>query len=208
MRGFIDFIKTTIVGGIVVVLPVALATLVLTQAITALGALVEPLTDDLPVKTLGGIGVATLSAILLICAICFITGLLIRTRISAIGRDWVEKRLLNRLPGYTIVKSLTQRFSGMEGVEFAPALVDLHGADTHALALLVEEHDDGNYTVFLPLAPTPTIGQVYVIPPEKVKKIDAPLGRVLNSIMQWGVESKELFPSTSGIQAPHRDESS
>lgn len=193
MRGLVDFIKTTIVGGFFVVLPVVLIVFLLGQAVAALVGVVAPLADELPVRELGGIGVATLLAILVVLALCFITGLLVRTRIGTLVRDWLEGRLLNRLPGYTIIRNLTHRFSGEEGTEFAPALVDLYGANTQALALIVEEHQDGSYTVFVPLAPTPTVGQVHLVPPERVRRVNAPLGTVLNSVMQWGVESNKFL---------------
>ena len=206
MKGLVDFIKTTVLGGIVVVLPVVLVVFLLAQAIDVIGGLVAPLADKLPSKTLGGIGTATFLAIFAVLGICFVMGLLIHTRIGALTRDWFEAKLLNRLPGYTMIKNLTQRFSGIEGTEFAPALADLYGSNTQALSLIVEEHEDGNYTVFVPLAPTPTIGQVYLLPQERVHRINAPLSRFVNSIMEWGVNSQGLFQPQSELEDSSRDQ--
>lgn len=206
MRGFLDFFKTTVIGGFFVVLPIVLIVFLLGQFVVALVDMVEPLASELPVQELGGIGVATLIAILLVVVFCFFTGLLVRTRFGIGLRDWIEGKLLNRLPGYTILRNLTHRFSGKEGTEFAPALVDLYGAGTQALALIVEEQNDGKFTVFIPLAPTPTVGQVLVVSPERLHKIDATLGSVMNSIMQWGVESKKFLSSTSESEAKESPE--
>ncbi len=206
MRGLVNFLKATIAGGFFVVLPVAFVVFLLGQTIDALVGLVAPIAEDLPFREVGGVGVATLLSALIVLAFCFITGLLISTRVGEFGRNWIERKLLNRLPGYTIIKNLTRRFSGIEGTEFAPALVDLYGASTRSLAFIVEEHENGSYAVFVPLAPTPTIGQVHLVPHEKVSRIQAPLGAVLNSIMQWGVESRELFTSRYDLNATRQGE--
>jgi hypothetical protein len=57
-----------------------------------------------------------------------------------------------------MIKNLISRFAGVDGTEFAPVLVDLYGGETRSLAFIVDVHNDGPLTVFVPLAPTPTIG--------------------------------------------------
>ncbi len=193
MKGTLDFVKTTAVGGFFVVLPVALVLFLFGKAVAALVMFVAPLLGDLTLRQIGGVGVGTLLAVLLVFLLCFATGLLVRTHLGRLSGNWLELRLLGRLPGYRMLKNLTRRFSGEEGTEFAPALVDLYGGESRALALIVEELDNGMLTVFLPLAPTPTLGQLHLVRPEKVTRLQAPMGAVLNSIMQWGVDSKKLF---------------
>jgi uncharacterized membrane protein len=106
----------------------------------------------------------------------------------------VEGKILQRLPGYRMIRNLTHRFTGVDGTEFTPALVDLHGSGTRSPAFIVEEHEDGGYTVFMPLAPVPTIGQVHFVPRDRVTRIEAPFGEAVNTFMQWGVGSRKLFP--------------
>jgi uncharacterized membrane protein len=202
MKGAANFVKTTAIGGFFVVLPVAIVLFLVGKVLAALVMAVSPLLEMMTLRQIGGVGIATLLAIVLFFALCFVTGLLIRTHFGKIAGRWVEWQILRKLPGYRIIKNLTSRFSGVEGTEFAPALVDLYGGDTRSLALIVEEQDDGGFTVFVPLAPTPTIGQVHVLPAAKVRKIEAPLGTVLNSFMQWGVESNKFL---SGNEEASRD---
>jgi uncharacterized membrane protein len=198
MRGFLDFFKTTLIGGFIVVLPVALVIFLLGQAVAAVVIILAPLLDEMNIQELGGIGIVTLLALLLVFLLCFITGLLIRTGMGKATGGWVERKLLKRLPVYTMIKNLTRQFSGAEGTEFAPALVDLYNADARSLAFIVEEHDDGRFAVFVPLTPMPAIGHVHLLPRERVRRIEAPLGEVVNSITQWGVESKKLFQKADG----------
>ena len=48
-------------------------------------------------------------------------------RIGRVVQKGVEGFLLQRLPGYVMFKNLTRQLAGQEGIEFAPALVDLYG---------------------------------------------------------------------------------
>jgi len=194
MNRILEFVKTSVIGGFFVMLPVALILFLLVELAEIVILITEPVTEHLPIETLGGIEVATLVAILLILAACFVTGLAMRTQIGIRFGELVERFGLNRLPGYTLLKSLTQSFSGVqEG--FAVAVATIHDSDV--LGFIVEEHDNGDFTVFVPTAPTPTIGTVYCLKPEKVRKLDGPMSEAVNCIMQWGIGSKALFAQPS-----------
>jgi len=60
-------------------------------------------------------------------------------------------------------------------------------------AFIVEEHDNGSFTVLVPFAPTPTIGLIYHLAADRVRKADTTMGDAVNCVMQWGVDSKRLF---------------
>jgi len=194
MKGFGDFVKTCILGGFLGVLPILLAVFVLVEAIDLLGAVTGPVVELLPVEELGGVEVASVLALVIILLACFGMGLLLRTRFGSWGQDVLERTVLNRLPGYTILKSVSRRVGGLEeGTVFSAALADIHGTEAWAWALIVEEHDGGYFTILLPNAPTPTVGTLYYVSSERVRPLDVPVGSVLNCIMQWGIGSKDLL---------------
>jgi len=194
MKGFGDFVKTCVVGGFLGVLPMLLAVFVLVEAVDMLGAITEPIVEVLPVEELGGVEVASILALLLILLACFGAGALLRTRFGAWGQSLVERGILNRLPGYTILKTVSRRVGGVEeGTIFSAALADIHGTEAWVWAFIVEEHESGYYTLLLPNAPTPTVGTLYYVAGERVKKLDVPVAAAVNCIMQWGIGSKELL---------------
>lgn len=196
MKRIVEFIKTSVIGGFFVILPVALILFLLVELAEIVILITEPVTEHLPIETLGGIEVATLVAILLILAACFVTGLAMRTQIGIRFGELIERFGLNRLPGYTLLKSLTQSFSGIkEGSTFSVAVATIRDSDV--LCFIVEEHDNGDFTVFVPTAPAPTIGTVYCLKREKVRKLDVPMGKAAECIMHWGIGSKELFAQPS-----------
>ncbi len=198
MQGFGDFVKTCIIGGILGVLPVLLAFFVLTEAVDILGAITEPVVERLPVEELGGVEVASLLALGILLFACFGVGVLLRTRFGSWAQGLVERAVLNRLPGYTILKTISRRMGGLEeGAVFSAALADIHGTQAWVWAFIVEEHEDGFYTLLLPNAPTPTVGTLYYVSTDRVRRLDVPPASVVNCVMQWGIGSKELLSGVS-----------
>jgi uncharacterized membrane protein len=124
---------------------------------------------------------------------CFMTGLFVKMRIGSMIRQWLEGVLLKRLPGYTMFKNLTKRIAGEGGIEFAPALVDLYGSEARALGFIIEQQGEGSLTVFVPISPMPTLGQVFLVPETHVQNLEAKFVDVVNSLTQWGMESNKFL---------------
>jgi uncharacterized membrane protein len=194
MRAFIEFLKTTIIGGFFVLLPVVVVLFLISLAVATVVTALTPLMEVLPIKGMVGIAVTTLAAILILLVFCFLTGLLVQMRIGRLGKERVERFLLERLPGYIMFKNLTRRIAGEEGIEFAPGLMDLYGSEARALGFIIEEHENGTFTIFVPLSPMATVGQVFILPGSQVQKLGVKFVDVVNSLTQWGMESKKLFP--------------
>ena len=76
MRTIAEFIKTTLIGGLLIVLPVYIAVLLILKAVQGLVAAVKPITAAIP----GSVKFEEILAILILAAICFIAGLIVRTR--------------------------------------------------------------------------------------------------------------------------------
>ena len=135
---------TTILGGFLVLLPVVVVLVLIAIAVNSVVTIIAPLAAKLPMKTIGGYTAVTLLAVLLILGFCFLAGLLVQLRLGRLVQNWMESHLLQRLPGYTMIKNLTRQVIGREGTEFAPALVDLYGSETRVIGLIIEEWMTGN----------------------------------------------------------------
>jgi uncharacterized membrane protein len=197
MKNVLEFIKTTIIGGFLVLLPTVAVLVLIGIAINTVISAITPLAAKLPLKTIGGYAAVTLLGVFLVLAFCFLAGMLVQLRLGRLTQKWLEIHLLQRLPGYTMIKNLTRQVAGQEGTEFAPALVDLYGSEARIIGLIIEELDDGRQIIFAPISPTSTLGQVYILPAARVERLQARFLDVVNSLTQWGLESKKLF------KAPH-----
>jgi len=188
MSRVMEFSKTTLIGGLLVILPVTLIGLLLLKAMTVVQKLLGPIMSLLPHEVF----LPRVIALLIIIGFCFLTGLILKTRIGRLIYLTGERRILERLPGYSLMRSLSRQITGQEeGVSFSPALVEIEEALVPAF--LVEEHEDGSYTVFVPASPTPTIGSLYILPRARVHPVDVPFAKAVKCVGQWGVGSGELL---------------
>lgn len=187
MKQTLEFVKTTIVGGLVVILPLAAAMLISIKMLAAVQGAVDPVATALPY----GVIVGRLVAVVIILAGCFVTGLVVRTRVGRRANVWLEQRVLERLPAYGLLRNLGKQVAGEgDGANMAPALAEIE--DALVPAFVVEELADGRLTVFVPAIPTPTVGAVYILPPERVHRIDVPLTTLVQCVTRWGAGSQEL----------------
>ena len=187
MKQTLEFVKTTVVGGLVVILPLAAAMLLTIKMLGAVQSAVDPVATALPY----GVIVGRLVAALIILAGCFVTGLVVRTRVGRRANVWLEQRVLERLPAYGLLRNLGKQVAGEgDGANMAPALAEIE--DALVPAFVVEEHADGRLTVFVPAIPTPTVGAVYILPPERVHRLDVPLTTLVQCVTRWGAGSQEL----------------
>ena len=190
-----EFLANALVGGLLIVLPIYLAVLVLLKGMQSVAALVRPLTLLLP----AWLPAENLLSLVLVLVVCFLIGIGVRTRVGRIMRERVEKSLFERLPGYALFRSLTQRLAG-EGREstWKPALVEIEEALVPAF--IIEELEDGRFTVFVPSVPTPFAGAVYILSPERVHALDVPFTQAISSISRWGSGSKDLVAAMTKTQ--------
>ena len=182
-----EFLANALVGGLLIVLPIYLAVLVLLKGMQSVAALVRPLTVLVP----AWLPAENLLSLALVLVVCFLIGIAVRTRVGRILRERIERSLFERLPGYALFRSLTQRLAG-EGREstWKPALVEIEEALVPAF--IIEELDDGRFTVFVPSVPTPLAGAVYILSRERVHALDVPFTQAISSISRWGSGSKDL----------------
>ena len=202
MKTVMQFVKATIAGGFFVLLPVVLIWLILVEIVDLAVGLVTPFAEALPVDELGGVAIARVVAVAAILLVCFLTGAVLQTGIGTAIGGWFRRTILERVPGYTLIRSLTLRFSGTaEGVEFAPAMIET-SPGVQEIAFIIEEHDNGSSTVFFPLAPTPTIGSVRHVDRAHVTRLNASMGSVVNCVMQWGIGADEIFEQQEAGSKP------
>lgn len=194
---FINFIKTTALGGLLVIVPIAIVLFVLGQLLLALLSLANDVVawlgigiDDVLVMS----GIALLSLV----GLCFVTGLAVRTRLGDALKSWFGRNVAKRIPMYSAISNLTKRFAGIDGTQFAPVEIDLYNSGARAMGFLVEDLPGSRCAVFVPTAPVATVGNVYLLDKEKVRPIDASMSDTVSVITQWGVDAAYLFGGRSG----------
>jgi uncharacterized membrane protein len=182
-----EFLANAVIGGVLVLLPIYLAVLLLLKGMQSVVGLVRPIAalrpDWLPAEDL--------LSLLLVLMLCVVVGAAVRTRTGRMVRERMERSFFERLPGYALFRSLTQRLAGESDRNvWKPALAEIE--DALVPAFIIEELDDGRCTVFVPSVPTPLAGAVYILVRERVHPLDIPFTQAVRSISQWGSGSKDL----------------
>ena len=112
-----NFLKTTLLGGVIVILPITILIFAFRWLFGVVSSGIEPLTD-LVVRTIPLLSnrydelIATLIVIFVILGGCFLVGLFIRTRLGQMLYNSLEGGLLSRAPGYKMVKETVNQFFG------------------------------------------------------------------------------------------------
>jgi uncharacterized membrane protein len=185
------FLKTTIVGGVLFLLPVALVLLVLGHAMRLARKVAEPIASHLELERLGHfeiIGTVTIVAVLVLVLVSFGAGLIARTGTGKRISQWFENSILGGLPQYQMMKSMAEGLAEVEGASGAkPVLVSIE--DGWQIGYLLEPVADGWVAVFVPQAPTPMSGNVMYLPAERVRPLGISMVQAMQIVKHIGAGS-------------------
>jgi uncharacterized membrane protein len=197
LRHVRHFIGTTLLAGVLLVAPIYLAILLLLKAVKSVEGLVKPLTKLMP-TWFAGEAIISVSVVLLFC---FLVGITLRTGVGQAARSKIEDSVLQKIPGYEVLRGMTRQLAGEErDSAWKPALVEIEEALVPAF--IVEEIGDGRCAVFVPSVPTPLAGSIYILTPERVHPLNVPFTHALKTISRWGSGSKELVAAMEREPAP------
>jgi uncharacterized membrane protein len=187
MKQALAFTTRALLAGLLIIVPIYLAVLLLLKGMKSVVGLVRPLALLLP----DWIPAETALSLLLVLVVCFAVGVAVGTRAGRAARDQVERTFFERLPGYPLLRSLTQQMTGKSRENiWKPAMFE--SDEGLLLAFIIEEFGDGRYTLFVPSIPTPLAGAVYVVDRRRVHPIDVPFTDALKTVSRWGSGSREL----------------
>lgn len=188
MRAIAEFTRTTLVGGVLVVLPVYLSVLLLLKAILGLRELVAPIAQGLPVS----LQFPEVIALLLLIAVSFVCGIAVRTGPGLRAKNAIERTLLEKIPGYALIRGLAGRLVGKTEEEtFTVVLAEIEEALVPAF--LVEDCGEDQCAIFVPSVPTPAAGAIYIIPKSRVHPVDVPFTQAVSVISKWGAGAGGLL---------------
>ena len=196
MKHAVVFTTRALFAGLLIVVPLYLAILLLLKGMKSVAGLVRPFALLLP----DWVPAETALSLLLVLVVCFLIGVIVRTRLGQAARDQIERTFFERIPGYALFRGLTQQMAGKSRENiWKPALLDTD--DGLVLAFIIEEFADGRYTVFVPSIPTPLAGAVFVVTRSRVHPLDVPFTDALKTVSRWGSGAKDL------VAAMERDRS-
>jgi uncharacterized membrane protein len=190
-----SFLMTSLLGGVVVILPVAILASVTIWIFRLVTGLIEPLTRLLIKDSQVNEYAADFIVIILIMVACFFVGVLVRTRLGEFFYRLIENRILKLAPGYSMIKeTVLQIFGSKKDSPFSSvALAQIFGNETLVTAFITDSHSDGSYTLFVPTGPNPTSGLIYHLEGKYVHPVEIPVQDAMRSIISCGAGSSKLM---------------
>ncbi len=186
---------TTVMGGILVILPVVILVWAFEIVLRFIIANISPVTSVvdhfIKVRFLPEI-----IAMIIIILICFLLGLLVRTKIGNWMHVNIEERLLKKIPGYNMVKGAIHQLISTEKKTKPFSQVVLFkpfNNDVMCTGVITDDEDEDYVTVFCATAPNPTSGFIYHVPRKDVFPIDVNMEDTMRTIFSGGSGSSHLI---------------
>lgn len=194
MKRLVNFVKTTLLGGAIVILPAALMLFLLQWIFSLITAALSPITDVLINQYKMPHFIAGFLSVSVILVLCFVVGMVVKTRLGKWLYDRLEIFFLHRVPGYLMIKDTVGLFFNSKKSPFSSvALVRIYGNDTLMSAFVTDEHDNGMTTVFVPTGPNPTSGNIFHLKSENVFPLNISVEDAMRSIIGCGAGTGKLM---------------
>jgi uncharacterized membrane protein len=181
-----NFLKTTLLGGLFILLPLMLLWIGLKEIGGLLEAMATPIADLFPGHAFDNLTAPGVIAVMLIVGTSFILGLAARSAwLSSAGRS-IENTVLNRVPMYRMLKVISSALIDSDSGDVKPALVS-DGSGGGDPCYVIEKHKDGRATVLLPWSPASFAGSIKVVQQSDLDFLSCSLDEFSRSLSQIGV---------------------
>jgi uncharacterized membrane protein len=186
----LNFLKTTLLGGLYILLPLMLLWIGLKEIGGLLEAMATPIADlfaDLfPPGVFDNLTAPGVVATALIIGASFILGLAAKSAwCRNLGRK-IEHSLLDKVPMYQMLKIISSSLINSDSGVVSPALIvdETGGGDP---CYVIEEHGDGRATVLVPWSPASFAGNIKVVQRSNLQYLSCSLDEFSRSLSQIGV---------------------
>lgn len=175
MKRFRSFVSITLLGGFMVMLPMAILILFAEWLFGFVTHLLRPFNDWVATWTPTASYMADFMGVIVLLLGCFLIGLLVKTNIGQWLHDLMDEVLGKILPGYHTINKLVSQLLGGEGNasvlkgDVCRAYIMGRSVPTSVTGIITSKHENGDCTVYVPTAPFLTSGMVYHLGADSVE---------------------------------------
>ena len=128
MNIIVRFVKATVVGGLLFLVPIAILGLIFEKLLPIAQRAVAPVERHFPAHFFAGVAVGTVLAISALLLLSFLAGLIAKTSIGQNFMGWLENSIMGTFPRYRMIKSIAGDTVDLEtGNKVRPVLVAVEG---------------------------------------------------------------------------------
>jgi uncharacterized membrane protein len=177
-----------------VLLPLFIIVLGVRKLISMLQRILGPLLNRLPGVVLHRASVRFLMVCVAAGAVLVLVGLLARIRVCRAAGSWLESAVLNKIPFYSTLRGFSSTLAAKneaQALKVARVAVNVPGLEQ--LGIILERHQDGSATVFLPSSPNARSGTVAIVEPDRIREVGLSPQSVVGCMARFGYGTADLL---------------
>lgn len=199
MSRFGQFLRTTFLGGFIVLLPVVLTLYLLRWLVDLITQAIQPVTAVFTEHARFGQALAFSLAFIGVITVCFVLGLVVKTRLGAAVLRGFEHRILKEAPGYSFFKETVRQLLGQKDRSFSKVvLVRMFNSSALSIGFITNEDiKSGLYSVFVPSGLNPTSGHLLHVLRDDLVFLDVSVETAMRTIIGCGTGASALLEGLS-----------
>ena len=159
MSNIKNFFTTTFIGGLVVLLPIAILYKLFGWFLSIVREFISPVSELVADKLYTDLFISELVAALGVLFFCFMVGLIIRTAWGAWLHHLVERIFLANIPGYQSIRDLLSQLNSKSKNSFTqPVLYSFDNNKNYLIGFITDTYSENRVSVFIPTSPSPVNG--------------------------------------------------
>ncbi|MBL9145134.1 MAG: DUF502 domain-containing protein [Verrucomicrobiaceae bacterium] len=206
MKRIAAFLKATTLGGLFVLMPVAVIVGIAVKTVVVAREAAQSIMERLTGQDSTVAQFPMIFAVLIVVAISFMMGLMMVSQFGRTCGTWIERTLLFRVPGYAAARAISRGFANVEHKgAVKPGLLSLQDGG-ECFVFITEELPGDRLVVFIPSSPSAASGNVQMVPGSVVRRLNVRITEVATVLQQWGVGSAKLLTkSAASVAMPATD---
>ena len=193
MKQAVVFTTRALFAGLLLVVPIYLAILLLLKGMKNRSPALYAIRS-----AVAGLGPAETAPLFSSLVICFLIGVVVRTRMGQAVREQINEPS-SRIPGYALLEASRSRWRGRAARISGNRRFFKPTTASSCRSSSGSSRTAG--TVFVPSIPTPLAGAVFVVERRRVHPLDVPFTDALKTVSRWGSGARDLVVAMERAEA-------
>lgn len=199
------FIIASIVGGLVLILPLTLVYAAIRFMWVQAQRITEPIKQLINLTGDLATWVVDLTALGVMVAILFILGIFVQTNFGKEFWNYFDRQVLSKIPLYTVLRDTVQQFLGnTDKMPFSEVVeVDVFNSGTKMIGFVSDKFSDGRYSIFVPTGPNPTNGFIFLVEESQLVFSNIRPEEAMRVVVGVGTGASHLFSQSLIAKKQH-----
>lgn len=186
-------LKRTFLGGLQLMIPLFLAAFVLLKLYDLITDFLKPIIEFLPSSPFVGNEFPDLRAFIVFLVSVFFCGVILKTFLGQFLLGLINSFVMKIIPGHSVFENMIAEEAESADKNYKSVIFAEMG-DIWALGVVIEEkNEDGYIMVYIPVAPVPSGGNLYLMKEEQLKRVDISVQDAMKCIWHLGKGSNKLL---------------